>query len=375
MLKKRIVPRTGLLLLVFMVLIISLLISSYKFNKVNIDTVDAATEEWTYLNDLAGVYKIRTKNPTYGEWRGFDIQYGQYSNNSDAPRLMLWFVDDTSPNRLFQFVPIEMINGKMVYYITSPFDNDGRIDVKDGYFSENQPIWFWKVEGSSRYNNAQRWCVKTNDGGTTVQIELACDSRFVLSSKASNDLVTLSENKDSSVSLWRLENIAGDYGINTHTYLMNDNIGYSNFNNEKSRFLEPLKSGNSYVSDIISVGVRGDNIKKTTYNGVQAFSIRYDSNFYIYTSFVYSGLKWENYMPLGPAPNSKGKMQDWKLSNDTYSFKDVNGNENQVQQGLLSIEISKDNYNWQKYRMINFTSSLSKDELLLRLDTLKINKD
>ena len=140
-----------------------------------------AIENWTYLNDLAGSYTIQSADSNFLE-KEFDIYGGATStNDSNAPQIILYEASNPpQANHRFSFMPLEVIGGKTVYYITSAIDNNGRLDVQNGTFANNQPIWFYNQNDDSMNNAAQRWFVKTNDGGKTVQIELAADTRYVM---------------------------------------------------------------------------------------------------------------------------------------------------------------------------------------------------
>lgn len=330
-----------------------------------------AIENWTYLNDLSGSYTIQSADSNFLE-KEFDIYGGATStNDSNAPQIILYEASNPpQANHRFSFMPLEVIGGKTVYYITSAIDNNGRLDVQNGTFINNQPIWFYNQNDDSMNNAAQRWFVKTNDGGKTVQIELAADTRYVMgiSSIKLNgyNTVRLVTNTESSSTMWKLNPIVGDFGLNTRTYVMDDNTGYASTANERWRYLSPLDNFNqSRISDIISVGIHGQGIKKTIYNGVTAFSVPYSSCFYLDTSFNFANPIYEDWtqnLPLGKAANSNGTYLDWMLSSDTYIFKTTSDNtEHEVGIGSILIELSSDNKTWEKYRMFSFTSSNKAD--------------
>ena len=268
-----------------LVILVCLLLFSLTLLGVTASTAVASAEEkWTYINDLSGNFTIQSVDVNHSDYE-FDVYGGKISTNdsSTAPYIILTGASSTpQANHLFTFMPIEMVSGKMVYYITSVIDNNGRLDVKGGNFVANQPIWFWNQNGGSKDNNAQRWYVKTCDGGETVQIELAYNTKYAIgigaAKKDSHTVVCLSTDKGSNKTKWKLAPVVGDFGVNTSTYIMADNIGYPDSaltsENERWRYLDPLDSSeNSRISDLISVGVKGTGVEKTTYNGVQAFSV------------------------------------------------------------------------------------------------------
>ena len=325
-----------------------------------------AVENWTYLNDLAGSYTIQSADSSYSG-KEFDVYGGATStNDSNAPYIILYEASSIpQANHRFSFMPLEVVGGKTVYYITSAIDNNGRLDVQNGSFTNNQPIWFYNQNGDSMGNAAQRWYVKSNDGGKTVQIELAADTRFVMGVSSTKlngyNTVRLLMNTGASITKWKLNSVAGDFGINTRTYIMDDNTGYTSTANERWRYLSPLdNSSQSRISDIISIGVHGQGVKKTDYNNVIAFKVPYASKFYIDTGFNYANsayAAWERNLPLGKMTNSGGTTLNWMVSSDTYIFKTTSDNkEHEVGNGAVLIELSNDNKNWEKYRMFSFTS-------------------
>lgn len=331
-----------------------------------------ATENWTYMNDLSGSYTIQSADPNF-KGKEFDIVGGATSTkDSNTPYLIVY--DQSSvpqANHRFSFMPLEVVGGKTVYAITSAIDNNGRIDVQNGIFANNQPIWFYNQDGDSKGNAAQRWYVKTNDGGKTVQIELAADTQFVIGIGSAqingHNTIRLLTNTGANSSKWKLMPVAGDFGVNTRTYIMDDNSGYESTADERWRFLSPLDdSSQSRISDIVSIGVHGDGVQKTKYNDIMAFSIPFDSKFYIDTSFNYSNsiyANWTRNLPLGKMSNSGGTQLDWMLSSDTYTFQTTsdNGENHEVGLGAVVIELSDDNSTWEKYRMFSFTSDMESD--------------
>ncbi len=332
-----------------------------------------AVENWTYINDLAGNYTVQSVDSSYSG-KEFDVCDGRTSTNdsSTAPFIILYGGSDIpTANHRFAFMPIEIVDGKMVYYITSPIDNNGRLDVQNGNFTDNQPIWFWNQNGGSKDNNAQRWYVKTCDGGTTVQIELACNTRYVMGigtlKIGSSPVVCLSSDKGSNKTRWKLASVAGDFGVNTRTFIMTDDGTYSDMSggNERWRYLDPLdNSGASRISGIISVGVHGSGVKRTSYNGVQAFSVPYLSRAYLDTGFNYANSaysQWEQNLAIGKMANSSGTVLNWMVSSDSATMQTVDGKSNTIGTGSILIELSDDNSTWTKHRMFPFTSQQKVD--------------
>lgn len=360
-----------LICLVCMILLVIVLFINSESSAVS------AEEDWTYVNDLSGNYTIQSVYSTYAG-KELDVYGGNMASNNTATAPYIIIYDGSSTpqaNHRFTFVPVEMVDGKMVYYITSVIDNSGRLDVQNGNFIEDQPIWFWYEEESRKANNAQRWYVRTCDNGKTVQIELAFDARYVMGvgneTKDSHPVVCLSSNTDSDKTKWRLVPVAGDFGVNTHSYIMADNIGYSEITskNERQRFLSPLdNSSSSRISDILSVGVEGEGINRVMYNGVQAFSVPFSTKVYLATAFNYANslyAQWERNLPIGKMANSSGTVMDWMVSSDSATMQTVADgkvNTNTVGVGSVLIEISSDNVKWEKYRMLAFTSNMKVDK-------------
>lgn len=351
-------------LLLFSLMLLGMIVSS---------TTASAEQEWTYINDLAGNFSIQSMDPDHLDDE-FDV-YGwkvSTNNSSTAPYIILTKPSSTTQaNHRFIFMPIEMVSGKMVYYITAATDNDGRLDVQNGNFIENQPIWFWTQNGNTKDNNAQRWYVRTNDGGKTVQIELAYNTKYAMgvgtAQKDAYSVVCLSTDKDLNKTKWKLTPVAGDFGINTHTYIMADNTDYAGITsaNECCRYLNPLDNyDNTRISDTISVGIRGEGVEKTLYNEVQAFSVPYSSKVYLDTSFNYANSvysQWEQNLTLGKMPNSNGTELNWMLSSDTATMQTFDGEIYNIGIGSVLIELSSDNSVWTKYRMFPFTSKQKSD--------------
>lgn len=320
--------------------------------------------EYVYVNDLCGLYSIVGFNAN-GKSYGLDINGGRAATNGgDVPTINVYEVGSPiQANQRFEFHFIEMKNGAAVYYITSALDNNGRIDVKNGIFAEGTEIQYFEFNNTS----AQRWSVRTQNEGETYQIFCSDYPNYYLSYNSSNKCVLTTDANDSKTQ-WDFNNVAGDFGINTRTYLLEDNIGYVfKPEDEKWRYLEPSGS----ISDIINVGVSGDKIEKTTYNNVQAFAVNYNSKFYINTSFVYANSAyptWTKDRVLGSTD------KEWKLSIDSYSFTMSNDSKDvcNVGTGLLVIEISEDNKNWKMYRGESFNSE--KDMDIWTLDSKLLTK-
>ncbi len=312
-----------------------------------------AAEGWEYLGDFNGVYSIVSYSSNGTDY-GFDICGGNLSTaDSNAPNLIVYAIGKPAQaNHRFEFYYIEKKNGVPVYGITSCLDRQGRLDVKSGSFLEGTEIWYYEKNDSS----AQRWVLRSKDGGKTVQIICADHMDFCIAYNSSKQLV-LTKNKNDSKTFWKLKNIVGNYGVNMHTYVDDDNMGYRiNSNNEVLRYLNPLDGNKGYISNVVNVGVRGQGLEKTTYNGTQAFAVPYSQKFYIDTNFVYSNSvygEWTRTKELGKAKCEGGNLP-WCLSSDSYKFSSEKDGEKQVEVGLYIIEISDDNVNWRNYRIISF---------------------
>lgn len=357
-----------------LVILVCLLLFSLTLLGVTANTATASAEEkWTYINDLAGNFTIQSVDANHSG-KEFDVYGGKTSTNdsSTAPYIILTGASSTpQANHRFTFMPIEMVSGRMVYYITSVIDNNGRLDVKGGNFAANQPIWFWNQNGSSKDNNAQRWFVKTCDDGQTVQIELAYDTKYAMgigtAKKDTYTVVCLSTDKGTNKTRWKLAPVVGDFGVNTSTYIMADNTDYAGMTsaNEHWRYLDPLDtSENSRISDIISIGVHGKGVEQTSYNGVQAFSVPYSSRVYLDTGFNYANStysQWERNLALGKMANSGGKVLNWMVSSDSATMQTSDGEKHTIGTGSVLIELSTDNSVWTKYRMFPFASNQKSD--------------
>ncbi len=332
----------------------------------SVNAVDISKGEWTYINNLSGDYTITSANSAY-VGKGFDIKGGDVATNDDkAPTIILYDLGTpTQANQRFTFQPIDTIDGNTVYYITSTLDNNGRLNVKNGNFVNGQPIVFWNEMSSSGSKTipAQRWLVRTSDNSKTMQIVSADNTSFVLGVNTNNEIVLSSEIGNSNNN-WFLTPVCGTYGINTRTYLLKDNTEYAFLpQDEMWRYLAPLSS-NSRISDLISVGVHGEGVEKTTYNGVQAFGVPYDSKFYIDTGFIYANSvydEWKTDLAVGKMNNKNGDYKTWKLSNDTATVT-ANGIEHKVGNGLVVIEVSTNNVDWTPYIAFNFTSANQSDK-------------
>ena len=318
-----------------------------------------AAGSWTYINDLSGTYYITSSSNKFSG-KCIDIYDGKTSSSdNNAPKLLVYNVGNpVQANQRFVFSLLETKGDQAIYYITSSLDKNGRFDVKNGNFSDNTPIWFYGNfgEGSSK-NSAQRWSVRTNDSGKTIQIVSADYPTFVVGINSVGDLVITSKSS-SSETKWNLNTICGTLGVNTKTYMMEDNIGYNySSKNEKSRYLDPINS-HGYISNLINVGVYAEGIRKQSYKGTQAFSIPYTSRFYVDTSFVYSNKiysEWTQNLELGRM-NSGGGYLSWHLSNDSWEFTTVKNNTKNVGIGLYAIETSEDNVQWNMHQIMPFNA-------------------
>lgn len=229
-----------------------------------------AENAYTYVNDLTRAYSVISYASDRNNY-GLDICGGNASTaDQDAPLLQVYKIGNpVQANQRFEFHFVEMKNGMAVYYITSDLDNNGRLNVKNDAFEEGNNIWFYEHSESS----AQKWSVGSNNGGKTAQIFCSECPNLFLSYTSSGECVLTHDNTDPNT-IWELNPVAGDYGINTRTFSLPDNTGHAfSDENEVWRYLSPSGA----ISNIIDVGVSGDHLFKTSYNGVQAFAVSYDS--------------------------------------------------------------------------------------------------
>lgn len=321
---------------------------------------------YRYLNDLAGAYSIYSTSVGL-ENKVFDICGGYMSaTGDDAPYIILY---DSAPiaqaNHRFSFMPVGLEDGKMTYEISSVVDKEGRLDPLNSSVSEYSPITF-----ATRNNNAsQRWYARSNDGGSTIElVSYANPSLVVGTANGEKDgfpYICLTSAEDSPETKWKIASVAGDYGLNSKTYIVEDNTGYASRSVEASRYLSPLDdNASSRISGIVSVGVHGDRISKTTYGDVPAFSVPYDSEFYVDTSFNYANsiyAAWQCGLPLGKRANSGGSVMNWYLGNDSYTFTTLDSEEKAVGTGAILIETSSDNVNWDRRAFYSFNSEKASD--------------
>ena len=318
----------------------------------NVNKADA--DMYEYVNDLSGIYKVISHVSDDVEY-GLDIYGGHCSTTDDSsPAVQVHQIGNPAQaNQRFEFHFVETVDDRAVYYITSCLDNNGRVSTKGGTIEDSNTIWY---HGFTQ-DNAEKWCVRTSDDGDTFKICNAYHPELFLSYNADDNNCVLSNDPSDVKTNWQLKLIAGDYGINTKTYLLEDNVGYQfNSSNERWRYLEP-NGQTGCISDIINVGVSGEGIVKTTLDDVQTFAVPYDSKFYINTSFVYANSvysSWTQGKELGKASCDGGYLT-WWVNDDSWQFNSLKDTfSKEVDYGLYGIEVSNDNKNWQFYRLLSF---------------------
>ena len=354
-------------------LCILLFASIIFFNVINNKIYAEENDTYEYVNDLSGDYTIESlKGSTANERKGLSIGLGfGYDCVSDtgeeAPKLYIDDIDDVSyAYQRFTFIPTSINDGKMKYEITSCLDNNGRLCVLNNKFNNHNEIRFYDVinsEDTDVYLRSREWYVLTKDGGKSFVIMNAISDSMVMESYNLDGLDTcciISLNETDSV-LWNIVPVAGQIGLATKTYIMNDDIGYDITQGEEvSRFVEPTTRDNKLysvgtLSKVLSVGVHGENIRKTTYEEMTAIAVNYNSNFYIDTSFIFANNHeiWQEGKQFGLYKDVSAT-----LSYDAYCFE--NKKANKVGLGLYILETSYDNINWEK-EYVSFDSELYSD--------------
>ena len=344
---------TGILLLMVSIfLIINTFYSSKAY----------ASEDYKYLNDLSGTYIIKNYSPLSVDYC-LSIDGCHVSKDDfDAPGINIYELKKPAPAyQRFEFILEGIENGIAIYSITSNIDNDGRIDVVNGDFSEENTLHFYKRNGS----NAQKWSVRTKDNGRTVQIFSSVHPEFFLANNGfGRCIITKSQNQSS----WELISTAGDIGLNSQTYMLDDKTNYDiSGKTPVSRFLSPLEDDESgIISDVVNFGVSGSGLEKKEYNNTLAISVPYTSKFYINTSFVYGNTdvhgEWERNREIGMTNEDKIDVF-WAIDTDGCDMSDSSGHEEEVGLGMYIIEKSSDGINWENYIIKSFVSENRENDI------------
>jgi hypothetical protein len=338
---------TGILLLMVSIfLIINTFYSSKAY----------ASEDYKYLNDLSGTYIIKNYSSlSDDDYYCLSIEESYVSREDfDAPGINIHELKKPAPAyQRFEFILDEIENGMAIYSITSNIDNDGRLDVINGSFTERNGLHFYHKNNS----DAQKWSVRTKDNGKTVQIFSSVHPEFFLANNGFGKCIITTTQKQAN---WELISTAGNIGLNSQTYILDDKTDYDISGKEPvSRFLSPLDDGSGIISDVVNFGVSGAGLEKKEYNNTLAISVPYTSKFAINTSFVYGSIdenvKWERNRKVGVA-NAGGKERDWAIDTDDWKMYDSSGNGEEVGLGMYIIEKSDDGINWKNYIIKSFVS-------------------
>lgn len=336
---------TGILLLmVSLFLIINTFYSSKAY----------ASENYQYINDLSGTYVIKNYSTISTSYclgiNGCHVSREDF----DAPEVNIYEMGKPAPAyQRFEFILDGIENGMAIYSITSNIDNDGRIDVVNGSFSEENTLHFYKRNGS----NAQKWSVRTKDNGRTVQIFSSVHPEYFL---ANNGFGKCIITKSEKYATWELISTAGDIGLNSQTYMLDDKTKYDiSGKTPVSRFLSPLEDESGFISDVVNFGVSGSGLEKKKYNNTLAISVPYTSKFAINTSFVYGNTdvhgEWERNRKIGMT-NEDNIDVFWAIDTDDEEMSDSSGHEEEVGLGMYIIEKSDDGINWKNYIIKSFVS-------------------
>lgn len=350
------------ILVIFVFLFIFL---SFVWNKTY-----AAEDNTQYMNDLSGAYTIEYASTNFEE--GYYMDMFEESPISEREPNIVLNKNTGIPlaSQRFSFVPTKLIDGKIqAYEITSCVDKNGILyrtkDTENSYY-----IKFCNREqhkNDTDYSLNSQWVVATYDGGNTykimnpyfpIQIGIISDSDYGYYYCDTEQVIS------NNTTAWKINPVAGNLGIDTKIYRINDDLNYDITKGiEVNRIVEPFRDiyGNLFrsgrMSNIFNIGVKGENVRKTTYNNLNAFAVNYDSNFSLETQFVYrndSYLKWQEGLSLGEYNNS-----DATLSKDSFEYNDKSSNK--VGLGIFILETSYDNENWDAYCKA-FGSDLEYDE-------------